>query len=51
MVIMCELVPVSRMIFTTSIMSRILYENMGFFNLAFDGVVDWHQFYDEMSTK
>ncbi|XP_064386655.1 uncharacterized protein LOC135335133 [Halichondria panicea] len=36
------------------LMSRILYENMGFFNLAFDGVVDWHikhQFYDEMSTK
>ncbi len=36
------------------LMSRILYENMGFFNLAFDSVVDWHikhQFYDEMSTK
>ncbi len=36
------------------LISRILYENMGFFNLCFDGEVDWHikhQFYDEMSTK
>lgn len=36
------------------LISRILFENLDFFRLSFDGVVDWHikhEFYDEMSTK
>ena len=32
------------------LMSRILCENMGFFKLSFEGVVDWH-IKHEMSTK
>ena len=35
-------------------MSRILYQNMGFFKHSFDSVIDWHikhEFYDEVSTK
>ena len=36
------------------LISRILYNNLGFFKVAFDGVVDWHiehSFYQEMSKK
>ena len=36
------------------LISRILYQNLEFFRLSFDGVVAWHikhDFYDEMSTK
>ena len=36
------------------LLSRILYENMEFFKVSFDGVIDWHikhEFSDEMSTK
>jgi len=35
-------------------MSRILFENMEFFRLSFDGLIQWHikhQFYKEMSTR
>lgn len=37
-----------------TLISRILFENLGFFKLTFDGVVDWHikhDFYKEMSAK
>ena len=37
-----------------TLISRILFENLDFFNLTFDGVVDWHikhEYYKEMSTK
>lgn len=36
------------------IISCILFKNLSFFGLSFDGVVKWHlkqEFYDEMSTK
>ena len=36
------------------LISRILYDNLSFFKLAFDGVVEWHiehPFYHEMSNK
>ena len=37
-----------------TLLSCVLYKNLPFFNLSFDGVVEWHikhEFYDEMSTK
>ncbi len=37
-----------------TLMSRIIYENMGFARFTFDGVVNWHithDFYEEMSRK
>ena len=36
------------------LISRILYNNLGFFKTAFDGIVEWHiehSYYKEMSTK
>ena len=33
---------------------RVLFKNLPFFSLSFDGVVEWHikhDFYEEMSTK
>lgn len=36
------------------LISRILYNNLGFFKVAFDGVVEWHiehAYYKEMSMK
>ena len=35
-------------------MSRVLVNNIDFFKVTFDGVVDWHikhQFYEQMSEK
>lgn len=37
-----------------TLLSRVLYNNMSFVRLSFDGVVDWHikhEFYKEMSAK
>ena len=37
-----------------TLISRIMYENMAFAKLTFDGVVNWHithDFYEEMSRK
>ena len=37
-----------------TIISRILYTNMSFFKVSFDGCVQWHikhKFYQQMSTK
>ena len=36
------------------LLSRILFSNLAYFKLAFDGVIDWHirhTFYKEMSMK
>ena len=36
------------------LISRVLYNNVPFFNMSFDGCIDWHikhKFYDEMSKK
>lgn len=36
------------------LMSRVLFDNVAFFNLSFDGVIDWHimhEYYKEMSAK
>ena len=36
------------------LMSRVLFDNVAFFNLSFDGVINWHiehEYYKEMSTK
>lgn len=36
------------------LISRILFNNLEFFRMAFDGVIDWHMehtFYHEMSKK
>lgn len=36
------------------LLSRIAYDNMGFFKASFDGVINWHlkhEFSAEMSTK
>lgn len=42
-----------RKVFATHV-SRILYTHMKFFQMSFDGVVDWHvkhRYYKEMSAK
>ena len=36
------------------LMSRVLFNNVAFFKLSFDGVINWHikhEYYKEMSTK
>ena len=36
------------------LISRVLFCNVAFFNISFDGVIDWHikhAYYKEMSTK
>ena len=36
------------------LISRVLFANLSFFKLSFDGVVKWHiqhEFYEEMSAK
>ena len=36
------------------LMSRVLFDNVAFFKLCFEGVIDWHiehEYYKEMSTK